>query len=94
MSTPRAVLIRLGAAVLASLATLACAGGAASAATSPGATGSTGNSGSNAVPTTLAGIKVKASADITNRVNALNEAIARVDDAKGLGSGGDVSAPR
>ena len=87
MSTPRTHLIRLGAATLASVATLVCAAGAASAAPSSGARGTTGDSGSNAVPTTLAGIKVKASGDITSRVNALNAAITKVNDAKGLGSG-------
>jgi hypothetical protein len=87
MSTSCTHLMRLGAAVLASAAALICAGGAASATTTGGATSTTGNSGSNAVPTTLAGIKVKASTDITNRVHALNAAITRVNDAKVLGSG-------
>ena len=46
-----------------------------------------GHSGSNAVPATLAGIKAKAHTDITERVARLNAAIAKVNAAKGLGSG-------
>ena len=41
----------------------------------------------SAVPTTLAGIKAKAATDITDRVNDLHAAIARVNAAKGLGAG-------
>jgi hypothetical protein len=83
MSPARTHLIRLGAVALASGATLGTVAGAAGAATTPG---SSGNSGSNAVPATLAGIKAKAATDITNRVNSLNGAIAKVNAAKGLGS--------
>ena len=38
------------------------------------------------MPTTLAGIKAKAATDITDRVDVLNAAIAKVNGAKGLGS--------
>ncbi len=85
MTRARTHLIRLGAVALASgvtLGTLAASG--ASAATTAG---SAGNSGTNAVPATLAGIKAKAAADVTDRVNAINAAIAKVNGAKGLGSG-------
>ena len=63
-------LIRLGVLALASAATLGTAGaaGATTPGGSSGATGSTGSSGSNDVPSTLAGIKAKANADITDRV--------------------------
>ena len=61
--------------------------GPAGAATTSGASGTTGNSGSSAVPAILASIKGTANTDITNRVNALNAAIAKVNSAKGLGSG-------
>lgn len=83
MSFMRTHLIRLGGAALASGAMLGTVVTAAGAATTPG---SAGNSGSNAVPTTLARIKAKAATDITDRVNALNAAIAKVNGAKGLGS--------
>ena len=79
----RTHLIRLGGVALASGATLGVGAGAAGGATTPG---SDGNSGSSAVPVTLAGIKAKAATDITDRVNALNAAIAKVNGAKGLGS--------
>ncbi len=85
MTRARTNLIRLGAVALASGATLGfVAATGAGAATTPG---SAGNSGTNAVPATLAGIKAKAAADVTDRVNALNAAIAKVNGAKGLGSG-------
>ena len=87
MSTPRTHLVRLGAAILASGALLLCVGAPASAAPGSGATSATGNSGAHAVPTTLASIKIRASADISNRVSALNAAITKVNEAKGLGSG-------
>ena len=51
------------------------------------AAGATTPAGNSAAPTTLAGIKAKAATDITDRVNALNAAIAKVNGAKGLGSG-------
>jgi hypothetical protein len=66
---------------LASGATLATGAGAAA------TPGSAGNSGTNAVPATLAGIKAKAATDVSDRVNALNAAITKVDSAKGLGAG-------
>jgi hypothetical protein len=52
-----------------------------------GAAGTSGGSGSSAAPATLSGIQAKASAEITQRVNSLNAAIAKVNAAKGLGSG-------
>jgi hypothetical protein len=90
MSSARTHLIRLGAAALASAGILGTASGVAGAATSSGSAGSansSGNSGSRAVPATLDGIKTKANTDITNRVNDLNAAVAKVNAAKGLGSG-------
>jgi hypothetical protein len=74
-------LTRIGAVATAALAATAGATAAAGAATA------SGNSGSSAVPTTLAGIKAKAATDITDRVNALNGAIAKVNAAKDLGPG-------
>jgi hypothetical protein len=56
------------------------AGAVAGAATTPTSAG-------NAVPTTPAGIKAKAATDITDRVNKLNAAIAKVNGAKDLGAG-------
>ena len=93
MTVARSHLIRVGVVALASGATLALAlalalavadGGPGAGAATPG---SAGNSGSNAVPATLASIKAKAATDVTDRVNALNGAIAKVNAAKGLGSG-------
>jgi len=81
MSHRRTHLIRLGAVILASGTTLGSAAGLA------GATTTSGNSGSSDVPASLAGIKAKAASDITDRVNDLNGAIAKVNAAKGLGSG-------
>ncbi len=90
--------VRRGTAALASAAVLgigvgvgAVAGGvgagvAGAAAGAAAGTGS-GNSGSTAVPATLAGIKAKAAADVTARVNSLNGAIGKVNAATGLGSG-------
>jgi len=77
----RTHLTRIGAVAAAALAVTAGATATAGAATT------SGNSGSSAVPTTLAGIKAKAATDITDRVNDLNGAIARVNAAKGLGPG-------
>ena len=77
MSHTRPQLICLGAAVLALGVMLGTAVGAA------GATAQ-GSSGSGALPTTLAGIKAKATGDITERVTSLNAAIGKVDAAKGL----------
>ena len=82
MAYDRTQLIRLGAIALATGATLSALAGAAGAATP----GSSGNNGAGAVPTTLDGIKAKAATDITDRVNDLNAAIAKVNAAKGLGA--------
>jgi len=80
--------MRLGAVAAASAAIVGGVAGVAGATRSSG-TGSAaaGNSGSSAVPATLDGIKAKANTDITNRVNDLKAAIAKVSAAKGLGSG-------
>jgi hypothetical protein len=82
MSRVRTNLIRLGSVALASGVMAGGVAGLVGAAT-PTATGA---SGSGSAPTTLAGIKAKAATDITDRVNALNAAIAKVNAAKGLGS--------
>ena len=85
---PRSHIIRLGVAVAASAAVLGGAAGAAGAASASGTGAATaGNSGSSAVPATLDGIRAKAHTDITDRVDDLNAAIAKVNAAKGLGSG-------
>jgi hypothetical protein len=76
MSHARTRLLRLGAIAVASGAALGIVAGTAGAATS----------GKSAVPTTLAGIKARAATDITDRVNDLGAAIARVNAAKGLGA--------
>jgi hypothetical protein len=86
MPHARTRLIRLGAVALASVATLGAMTGRAGAATP----GSSGNSGASAVPATLSGIKAEAAADIANRVNDLNAAIAKVNGAEGLGAGQDT----
>ena len=87
--------IRLGAVALASGAVLGivcivgivgaagvevAAGAVAGAATTPTPAG-------RAAPTTLGGIKAEAARDITDRVNKLNSAIAKVNGAKELGAG-------
>lgn len=77
-------LVRIAAVAVASGVGLGLVGGVAGVA---GAAGSSGGTGSSATPATLSGIQAKASADITQRVNALNAAIAKVNGAKGLGSG-------
>ena len=82
MSHARTPLLRLGAIALASGTTLGAMAGTAGAATAA----SSGNSGASAVPATLAGIKAKAASDITERVDDLNAAIAKVNAAKGLGA--------
>jgi len=91
MSSARTHLIRLAAAAVASATILGTAAGATGAATTPspgaGSTGASAHGGSNAVPATLEGIKTKANTDITDRVDDLNTAIAKVNAAKGLGSG-------
>jgi hypothetical protein len=78
----RTHLMRLGVVATAALAATAATAATATA----GAATASGNSGSSAVPATLAGIKAKAASDITDRVNDLNGAIAKVNAAKGLGS--------
>jgi hypothetical protein len=82
MSPVRTHLFRLGAIALASGAALGAVAGTTGAAASSGSSGS----GSNALPATLADIKAKAATDITDRVNALNDAIGKVNSAQGLGS--------
>jgi hypothetical protein len=82
MSHARTPFVRLGAIALASGAMLGAVAGTAGAATP----GSSGDSGSNAVPASLAGIKAKAAADITERVTSLNAAIGKVNAAHGLGA--------
>jgi hypothetical protein len=84
MSHVRTHLIRVGGVALAAGVTLGTLATSAGAATTPG---SAGNSGASAVPATLAGIKAKAATEITDRVNDLDAAIARVNAAKGLGAG-------
>ena len=66
---------------------LAAAAGGAAAAAAPPAPAAPATAGPTPVPATLAGIKAKAATDITKRVNDLNAAIAKVNAAKGLGSG-------
>ena len=83
MSHARIRFVRLGTVVLASGAAL----GACSCAGVAGAATPSGSSGAGAVPTTLAGVKAKAATDITDRVNDLNAAIAKVKAAQGLGAG-------
>ena len=88
MSSARSHLIRLWVAAAASAAVLGGAAGAAGTASASGTrAAAAGNSGSSAVPATLDGIKAKAHTDITDRVDDLNAAIAKVNAAKGLGSG-------
>ncbi len=85
MTRVRTNLIRLGSVALASGV---MAGGFAGAAglADAAAPSATGSRGSDSAPTTLAGIKAKAATQVTDRVNALNEAIGKVNGAKGLGS--------
>jgi hypothetical protein len=88
-------LIRLGAIAFASataVGTMVTAAGATSPA-STGTTGSSGNTGGSSngaaasVPNSLSKIKAKANTDITQRVNALDAEIGKVQGEKGLGSG-------
>jgi hypothetical protein len=79
MMNARRALTTLGSAVLVA-ATAACAAGA-------GVAGAAGNSGSADVPATLAGIKLKAATEINRRVHDLTAAVAKANQAKGLGSG-------
>ena len=65
MSTARMHLTRFGTISLACAALIGSAAAAGAATTSPGA-------GAGAAPATLGGIKSKATADITDRVHALN----------------------
>jgi hypothetical protein len=87
MSHVRTRLIRFGAVAAASAAGLGLAAGMADGIAGAAGTTSSGGSGSGATPATLSGIQAKAATDITNRVNALNAAIAKVNAATGLGSG-------
>jgi hypothetical protein len=96
MSNMRTRLVRLGATALVFAVTFGVVAGYASAAVSTGSSGNTGvgvisgdtgNSGTVGTPKSLAGIKTRAKADITDRVNALQAAIAQVNAATGLGSG-------
>ncbi len=84
-------LIRFGAVALASGAVLGIVGivGAASVDVGAGAVASATTAApvGLAVPNTLADIKARASTDITDRVNELNGAIAKVNGAKELGAG-------
>jgi hypothetical protein len=91
MGSVQTHLIRIGALAVASATALGAAAGVAGAATT-----STGNSGggsgsgdsgqSTAAPASLSGLKAKAADDINDRVTALNNAIGKVNAAKGLGS--------
>src|SRR5580704_13525879 len=84
----RGQLVRVGAVAVASGVGLGLGLGLAAGAMGvAGAAAPRGGSGSSATPATLSGIQAKASADITQRVNALNAAIAKVNGAKGLGLG-------
>jgi hypothetical protein len=91
MSNASTRLIRLGSVALVSAVALGAAAGTAGAARLTGKTGNTGiisatgNSGSSVTPQTLSAIKAKAKAGVTQRVNALNAAIAEVNAASGLG---------
>jgi hypothetical protein len=82
MSHARTHLVLIAAGALAAsavLGTVAVAAGASGGTTS-------GNGAPDSVPATLAGIKAKATTDITDRVNDLNSAIGKVNGATGLGS--------
>jgi hypothetical protein len=95
-------LIRLGAVAMASGATLGVAiGGAVGAVSAAAASGMDVGAGAVAgattaapvdlvMPTTLAGIKARASTDIANRVNELNGAIAKVNGAREIGAGQEI----
>ena len=78
MVRPAAVAVAAAVATGAALGTMAGLAGAAT---------PSGSTGAGAVPATLAGIQAKAKTDITNRVDDLNKAIAKVNAAKSLGSG-------
>lgn len=92
MSNASTRLIRLGSVALVSAVALGAAAGTAGAARLTGNTGNTGiisdtgNSGSSATPQTLTAIKTRSKVAVTQRVNALNAAIAEVNAAIGLGS--------
>jgi hypothetical protein len=81
MSKVNARLIRLGAVVAVSTCGLLVADGAA------GAAGPTGSANSGALPASLSGIKAAAATAITKRVNDLNAAVVKANEAHGLGSG-------
>jgi hypothetical protein len=79
-------LIQIGTLAVASTTAFGTAAGVAGAATT--STGGAGSSGQTATtPTTLSGLKTVGTDDINDRVNALHDAIGRVDAAQGLGSG-------
>jgi hypothetical protein len=75
VSKVRRQVIRLGSVAVASAAGLGLVGGVAGAA------------GATAAPATLSGVQAKAAAAITQRVNSLDSAIAKVNAATGLGAG-------
>jgi hypothetical protein len=87
MGTVQTQLIRIGALAVACAAALgtAAAGVAGASTTSSGNTGNSGHS--TAAPANLSGLKAKAAQDVNERVDALNNAIDKVNAAKGLGSG-------
>ncbi len=87
MSHVRTRLVRLGAVAVASATGLGLGAGMAGGVAGAAASASSGGSGTGATPATLSGIQAKASTEITKRINALNAAIAKVNAAKGLGSG-------
>jgi hypothetical protein len=86
MTYVRTNLIRLGTLAVASSAALALGANAGLAAAAQ--SGSSGSATSG--PTTLTGVKAEANTAITKRVDSLNSAIAKVNAAKGLGSGQSV----
>ena len=88
MSTARTRLTRLGTISVASVALIGSA--TAVGATAPASGTDSGTSG--AAPTTLDGIRAKASTDITDRLHALDSAITEVNAAEGLGSGQAIVA--
>jgi hypothetical protein len=79
VKAPRALVI-VGSAVV---ATATAAG-----ATGAGVAGATGNSGSANVPTTLAGIKLKAAAEINRRLHDLTAAVALANQRRGSAPAG------
>jgi hypothetical protein len=87
METMNTHLIRIGALAVASAVTLGTAAGIAGAAAATPAA-NTGNSAqSRASPANLSALKAKAARNVNDRVNAFNDAIAKVNAAEGLDSG-------